>query len=311
MERELSDMILSVEHGSKSFPGVKALDDVSLKVGRGVVHGIVGENGAGKSTLMKILSGVYTKDSGTVEFDGQRVEKTTPMESLRRGLSIIYQEFSLISSMTVGENIFLGRFREAGGMKGTHQKAVKLLEQIGSSISTHKFVSELSTSEKQMVEIAKALSFESKLIIMDTKPDHYYGGDAACILLYFTVYFLWKKLLRGGRRLQCCHTVRHPGGADQMVGIRDLRSDGGVLRRTALFEIKYRLFHLRGYHGSVRKLRMCCWRNILCRGCGRCASVLYRAVSDTVIGELYEYAGNQRLCAAGLRGNYYSADPVV
>ena len=167
MDRELSDRILSVEHVSKSFPGVKALDDVSLKVGRGVVHGIVGENGAGKSTLMKILSGVYTKDSGTVEFDGKRVEKTTPMESLRRGLSIIYQEFSLISSMTVGENIFLGRFREAGGMKGTHQKAGELLRQIGSSISTHKFVSELSTSEKQMVEIAKALSFESKLIIMD------------------------------------------------------------------------------------------------------------------------------------------------
>ncbi len=128
MDRQLSDVILSVEHVSKAFPGVKALDDVSLQVGRGVVHGIVGENGAGKSTLMKILSGVYTKDAGTVVFDGQTIEKTTPMESLRRGLSIIYQEFSLISSMTVGENIFLGRFREAGGMRGTHQKAKELLE---------------------------------------------------------------------------------------------------------------------------------------------------------------------------------------
>ena len=167
MDKQLSDVILSVEHVSKTFPGVKALDDVSLQVGRGVVHGIVGENGAGKSTLMKILSGVYTKDAGTVVFDGQTVEKTTPMESLRRGLSIIYQEFSLISSMTVGENIFLGRFKEAGGMRGTHQKAKELLEQIGSSINTHSYVSELSTSEKQMVEIAKALSFQSKLIIMD------------------------------------------------------------------------------------------------------------------------------------------------
>ncbi len=167
MDRQLSDMILSVKHVSKAFPGVKALDDVSLTVGRGVVHGIVGENGAGKSTLMKILSGVYTKDCGEVVFDGEQVEKTTPMESLRRGLSIIYQEFSLISSMTVGENIFLGRFKEAGGMKGTHQKARELLDQIGSTISTRSYVSELSTSEKQMVEIAKALSFRSKLIIMD------------------------------------------------------------------------------------------------------------------------------------------------
>ena len=162
-----SDMILSIHNVSKSFPGVKALDNVSMDVRRGVVHGIVGENGAGKSTLMKILSGVYTKDSGEVVFDGRLVEKTTPIDALRSGLSIIYQEFSLVNSMTVGENIFLGRFREAGGMKKTHQKAKKLLESIGSTIDTYRYVSELSTSEKQMVEITKALSFDSKLIIMD------------------------------------------------------------------------------------------------------------------------------------------------
>lgn len=162
-----SDVILSVKNVNKSFPGVKALDEVSLDIRYGVVHGIVGENGAGKSTLMKILSGVYTKDSGTILFDGQEIDRTTPMESLQRGLSIIYQEFSLINTMTVGENIYLGRFKEAGGMKGTHQKVRELLERIGSSINTRSYVSELSTSEKQMVEIAKALSFQSKLIIMD------------------------------------------------------------------------------------------------------------------------------------------------
>lgn len=162
-----SDNILSVRKINKAFPGVKALDDVSLDIKYGVVHGIVGENGAGKSTLMKILSGVYTKDSGTILFDGQEIVKTTPMEALRLGLSIIYQEFSLINTMTVGENIYLGRFKEAGGMRGTHQKAKELLERIGSSINTRSYVSELSTSEKQMVEIAKALSFQSKLIIMD------------------------------------------------------------------------------------------------------------------------------------------------
>ena len=162
-----SNLILSVKNVSKSFPGVKALDDVSLDVRRGVVHGIVGENGAGKSTLMKILSGVYAKDSGTIEFDGAVCEHTSPIDALRRGLSIIYQEFSLVNTMTVGENIFLGRFRAVGGMKRTHARARALLDSIGSTIDTYAYVSELSTSEKQMVEITKALSFDSKLIIMD------------------------------------------------------------------------------------------------------------------------------------------------
>ena len=167
METKNSEYILTMSHVNKSFPGVKALDDVSIRVKRGEVHGLVGENGAGKSTLMKILSGVYTKDSGEVVFDGQVIEKTTPVESLNRGMSIIYQEFNLVQTMTVGENIFMGRFKEVGGMRGTHKKARELLDSIGSKIRTHTLVKDLSTSEMQMVEIAKALSFNSKLIIMD------------------------------------------------------------------------------------------------------------------------------------------------
>lgn len=162
-----NDLILSIQHVSKEFPGVKALDDVSLDIKKGTVHGIVGENGAGKSTLMKILSGVYKKDSGKIYFDGEEIKSTTPIEALKRGLSIIYQEFNLVSKMTVGENIYLGRFKEAGGMNGTHKKAREMLDSIGSKISTRTFVGNLSTSEMQMVEIAKALSFNSKCIIMD------------------------------------------------------------------------------------------------------------------------------------------------
>lgn len=159
--------ILEVRDICKYFPGVVALDHVSLTIPAGVVYGIVGENGAGKSTLMKILSGVYEKDKGTVIFNGQTIEKTTPIQALRRGLSIIYQEFNLVNTMTVGENIFLGRFHENGGMRGTHKKARQLLDSIGSSIDTRAMVGELSASEMQMVEITKALSFDSKLIIMD------------------------------------------------------------------------------------------------------------------------------------------------
>lgn len=162
-----SDLIISIRDVSKSFPGVRALDKVSIDVRKGSVHGIVGENGAGKSTLMKILSGVYQKDSGTIVFDGEQIESTTPQQSMKRGLAIIYQELNLVSTMSVGENIFLGRFAEMKGMRGTHAKARELLDSIDSKVDTYKLVSQLSVSHKQMVEIAKALSFKSKLIIMD------------------------------------------------------------------------------------------------------------------------------------------------
>jgi ribose transport system ATP-binding protein len=159
--------LLTVSDVSKAFPGVKALDHVTLEVRPGRVHGIVGENGAGKSTLMKILSGVYEKDSGEIVFDGHPIDKVTPVQSMQMGLSIIYQELNLVNTMTVGENVFLGRFAESGGRSGVHAKARKLLDSIGCKVDTHRQVSELSVSDKQMVEIAKALSFDSKLIIMD------------------------------------------------------------------------------------------------------------------------------------------------
>lgn len=167
MEKNTSDAILKIKDVSKAFPGVKALDRVSLEVFKGTIHGIVGENGAGKSTLMKILSGVYEKDSGEIVFDGKKIENITPIQSMNRGLSIIYQELNLINTMSVGENIFLGRFGETGGRTGVHSKARRLLDSIGCKIDTQQQVSELSVSDKQMIEIAKALSFDSKLIIMD------------------------------------------------------------------------------------------------------------------------------------------------
>lgn len=182
MDTQGTEVILSIRDVSKSFPGVRALDRVSIDVRRGMVHGIVGENGAGKSTLMKILSGVYQKDSGLVVFDGQTIERTTPQESMKRGLAIIYQELNLVNTMSVGENVFLGRFKEMKGMRGTHAKARELLDSIGSKVSTTKLVSELSVSEKQMVEIAKALSFKSKLIIMD-EPSSSLTGEEMCELV--------------------------------------------------------------------------------------------------------------------------------
>jgi ribose transport system ATP-binding protein len=182
MDTAGSEIILSIRDVCKSFPGVNALDKVSIDFSRGTVHGIVGENGAGKSTLMKILSGVYQKDSGTIVFDGQSIERTTPHESMQRGLAIIYQELNLVNTMSVGENVFLGRFKEVKGMRGTHARAREILESIGCKVSTTKLVSELSVSQKQMVEIAKALSFESKLIIMD-EPSSSLTSEEMCELV--------------------------------------------------------------------------------------------------------------------------------
>ena len=162
-----TETMLSVQNVTKRFPNVVALNNVSFDIRKGQVHGIVGENGAGKSTLMKILSGVYKKDEGTIIFDGQEMKVKKPIESLGLGLSIIYQEFNLVNQMTVGENIFLGRFKELGGMKKVHAQARQLLDSIGSKINTYTPVEDLSVSEKQMVEICKALSYDSKLIIMD------------------------------------------------------------------------------------------------------------------------------------------------
>jgi len=173
------EVILSIRDVSKSFPGVRALDRVSIDVQRGTVHGIVGENGAGKSTLMKILSGVYQKDSGTIEFDGAHVEHTSPHQSMQSGLAIIYQELNLVNTMSVGENVFLGRFKEMKGMRGTHARARELLDSIGCKVPTTRLVSELSVSEKQMVEIVKALSFSSKLIIMDEPSSSLTGEEMA------------------------------------------------------------------------------------------------------------------------------------
>jgi len=161
------DIILSVQNVNKTFPGVKALTDASIEVRKGTVHAVVGENGAGKSTLMKILSGVHKRDSGTIIFDGKEMGDVTPIQSIRKGLSIIYQEFNLVNTLTVGENIFLGRFSEKKGLRNIHKEARAILDSIGSKISTTTWVENLSASEKQMVEICKALAFDSKLIIMD------------------------------------------------------------------------------------------------------------------------------------------------
>ena len=165
------DNVLVMEHISKSFPGVKALNDVHLTVRGGTVHALMGENGAGKSTLMKVLIGMYIPDEGNITFLGNPVKIENTQQALKMGISMIHQELSPEPYMTVAENIYLGR--EPLGRFGLIDKKKMvadtrtLLERLEIKIDPNKVMRELSVANTQMVEIAKAISYNSSLIIMD------------------------------------------------------------------------------------------------------------------------------------------------
>ena len=155
---------------SKSFPGVKALNNVGFSVAEGEVRALVGENGAGKSTLMKILNGNYKKDSGAILIDGKEVDITDPQVADAHGITIIFQELNLVDELSIAENIFAGRLSKKGKLvnwKELNEKAKVLLNRISFDVDPRKLVGSLTVAEKQMVEIAKALSRNSRIILMD------------------------------------------------------------------------------------------------------------------------------------------------
>jgi D-xylose transport system ATP-binding protein len=168
------DIILDIEHVTKRFPGVTALDDVSLQVRRGEIHGICGENGAGKSTLMKILAGVYPHGSydGVVRLDGTelRFADRAIRQAFEAGIAIVYQELTLVSQITVGENIFLGKEPTRGGVinwNKLYADSKTILEKFKLDIDPRAPVRSLGVGKQQMAEIAKALSEDAKILILD------------------------------------------------------------------------------------------------------------------------------------------------
>lgn len=171
----MTQPILALEGIEKAFPGVKALDNACLNVYPGKVMALMGENGAGKSTLMKVLTGIYSKDAGEVRYQGAPVHFHGPRHSQEAGISIIHQELNLIPELTIAENIFLGREKTNvfGGIKWAemYREADALLKRLNVKHSSRRLLGELSLGEQQMVEIAKALSFKSQVIIMDEPTD--------------------------------------------------------------------------------------------------------------------------------------------
>jgi ribose transport system ATP-binding protein len=168
----MSDYLLEMKEISKSFPGVKVLDSVQLNLKRGEVLALMGENGAGKSTLMKILGGIYQRDGGTIVVKGQTQEKMTPDIASKQGIAIIHQELNLIPHLSVMENIFLGReftYGKSGFVNWSRMRkeAKRWLEQLAINLDPATLVGELSVGQQQMIEIAKALSMQADIMVLD------------------------------------------------------------------------------------------------------------------------------------------------
>ena len=166
----MEEAILSMRDIDKSFPGVHALDHANLEVRRGEVHALMGENGAGKSTLMKVLTGIYSKDSGTIIYEGKEVEFHNPKEAQDAGIVIVHQELNMMSHLTVAQNIFIGR----EFMKGKfiddarmNAEAKKLFDQLEIDIDPTEKMGNLTVGKQQMCEIAKAISHQAKIIVFD------------------------------------------------------------------------------------------------------------------------------------------------
>lgn len=168
----MGDAILEISHVSKSFPGVKALSDVSFNVMRGDVHALVGENGAGKSTLMKILNGNYRRDEGTIKIDGKEVTLLNPLDARKHGISIIFQELNMIPCISIAENMFLGRLPANKGIvdkKKMYEDTTQALARVGfDHLDPRTMMYTLSVAQQQMIEIARAISYSNtKVILMD------------------------------------------------------------------------------------------------------------------------------------------------
>ncbi len=212
---------LQVSHVSKSFPGVRALHDVSMTMTAGSVHALLGENGAGKSTLIKIVTGIYKPDSGTVSMNGATVRFANPRQAAAGGLGVVHQERNLVTRFSVGENILLDRLGNRAlslvDYASLYREAEKWLKLLDLDVDPRTIVSRLSVAQMQLVEIGKALSLQSRVLLLDEPTASLTPNES-------TVLFRILRRLRAGRAAMWSRTAagraKTPGGVPGENGSR-------------------------------------------------------------------------------------------
>jgi ribose transport system ATP-binding protein len=223
--------VLEVSQVSKAFPGVQALNQVNLRLGRSEVLAVIGENGAGKSTLMKILAGVTRPDAGEIYFGGKRVTFSGVRDAERLGIVLIHQELNLADNLDVATNIFLGRERTYGGPirlidRRNYNKAIAVLKRVGLTCSPRARISQLALGQKQLVEIARALSVKAKVLIMDEPTSSLTNAETSRL---FDIIAELKQhgvsVVYISHRLKEVETI-----ADRVVGLRDGANSGELWR---------------------------------------------------------------------------------
>jgi ribose transport system ATP-binding protein len=249
--------LLEVQRISKAFPGVQALQDVDVSLQHGEVLAVIGENGAGKSTLMKILAGVQTPDAGRIRVDGREVTIRSVSDALRLGIALIHQELNLADNLDVAANIFLGREPTRWGWiqrSRLHADAQRYLDQLGLRISSHKRLSRLSIGQQQLIEIAKALSVNARVLIMDEPTSSLSQGESAQL---FEVIDDLRR--RGVSVIYISHRLREVKRlADRVVVLRDGANAGQLARSEISHDAMVRLmvgrdiaqFYARGTHAA-------------------------------------------------------------
>lgn len=168
----MKEQILKMKGISKNFAGVRALKEVDFTLNKGEIHALIGENGAGKSTLMKILLGIYKMDGGTIFYKGEAVTFKDPHDALKRGISMVHQEISLMPSMTVSENVWLGREREFMHLgliseSRRHERTAELLKELGIDLKPSVIVKNLTVAQMQLVELVRAITYQPDILILD------------------------------------------------------------------------------------------------------------------------------------------------